>query len=134
MTPHDKELLFRDLSARLPYGVVCRFETNCHQTPFFDTDLQFCETQPNGTRFVGFTKGHRFNVSKVKPFLRPISSMTEDETNQYHSFFAMLPRDLITTDNTVKLFDWLNTHHFDYRGLIEKGLAIAVTESNNPYK
>jgi hypothetical protein len=33
-----------------------------------------------------------------------------------------------------KFIDWLNAHHFDYRGLIEKGLAIAITENNNPYK
>jgi hypothetical protein len=35
--------------------------------------------------------------------------------------------------DSVHKYDWLNAHHFDYRGLIEKGLAIEVTEENNPY-
>ena len=35
--------------------------------------------------------------------------------------------------SSVECLDWLNSKHFDYRGLILKGLAIAVTEDNNPY-
>ncbi len=35
---------------------------------------------------------------------------------------------------TIKGIDWLNAHHFDYRGLIEKGLAIEVTKDDNPYE
>lgn len=128
MTPQDKELLFRDLSARLPYGVVCRFEINGHQTPFFDADLQFCEAQPNGTRFVGLTKGHRFNVSKVKPFLRPMSSMTEDEMNEFDKIKLSYHFD----EDGYVLFDWLRSKHFNIN--LPDGLYIEVNDSNNPYK
>ena len=40
----------------------------------------------------------------------------------------------IYLDNTFAVIDWLNAHHFDYRGLIPKGLAISVNKNNNPYK
>lgn len=54
-------------------------------------------------------------VEEVKPYLRPMSSMTEEEYQEFgYDVLRYTPRE----------FDWLNTHHFDYRGLIEKGLAL----------
>lgn len=137
MTKEEKDLLLRDLCARLPYGVV------------LELDEKF-----------GFNKGTHtlvkelldsYCVEGIKPYLRPMSSMTEEEIVEINSMgFAywttMINNDLrtrgpmslldaiITHHKMVKLTDWLNAHHFDYRGLIEKGLAIAVTENNNPYK
>jgi ribonuclease M5 len=68
-------------------------------------------------------------VEDFKPYLRPMSSMTEEERNTF---------DTMTRGYTVhqqsSLFDWLNAHHFDYRGLISMDLAIEVTSENNPYK
>ena len=61
----------------------------------------------------------------AKPYLRPMDSMTEEE-------YAEFGYD--TLRYTIQDIDWLNAHHFDYRGLIEKGLAIEVTKENNPYK
>ena len=137
MKQEEKTLLLRDLCARLPYGVVV------------ELDEKF-----------GFNKGAHtlvkelldsYCVEGIKPYLRPMSSMTEEEIVEINSMgFAywttMINNDLrtrgpmslldaiITHHKMVKLTDWLNAHHFDYRGLIEKGLAIAVTENNNPYK
>lgn len=137
MVQEDKELLFKDLCSRLPYRIVV------------ELDEKF-----------GFNKGTRvlvkelldsYCVEGIKPYLRPMSSMTEEEIVEINSMgFAywttMINNDLrtrgpmslldaiITHHKMVKLTDWLNAHHFDYRGLIEKGLAIAVTENNNPYK
>ena len=59
-----------------------------------------------------------------------MSSMTDKEDDEWWKF-ANEP--YVVNEHTSSL-DWLNAHHFDYRGLIEKGLAIAVTKENNPYK
>ena len=61
-----------------------------------------------------------------KPYLRPMSSMTEEEKKESGELYK---KNTGMWDD----LDWLNAHHFDYRGLIDKGLAIAVTEENNPY-
>ena len=61
-----------------------------------------------------------------KLFLRPMSSMTEEEKLMYEGL-------MIGIDNIsymLDVIDWLNSHHFDYRGLIEKGLAIDATGLN----
>ena len=78
----------------------------------------------------------------IKPYLRPMSSMTEEEKKEYRK--TQITKWVKSVDctnggyyehrDTLKTFDWLNAHHFDYRGLIDKGLAIEVTEENNPYK
>ena len=133
MTQEDKELLFKDLCSRLPYGVVV------------ELDEKF-----------GFNKGTHvlvkelldlYNVEGIKPYLRPMSSMTEEEENEWHGLnidplFEAVSKQQYTRIENLKLraksqynpIDWLNAHHFDYRGLIEKGLAIEVTEENNSYK
>ena len=58
---------------------------------------------------------------ECKPYLRPMSSMTEEEEKEYHDARSDYYDDLGT-------YDWLNAHHFDYRGLIEKGLALEAPE------
>ena len=72
-------------------------------------------------------------VWEAKPYLRPMSSMTKEEETEY----AFLLNDGgwgVSERLIIECLDWLNKHHFDYRGLIEKGLAIEVTDDNNPYK
>lgn len=142
MIKEDKELLLIDLCARLPYGVFCVGTTY--------------ELDDDGERYIPvkvkdtLTEIHNYNLETasvrlglissckletVKPYLRPMSSMTEEEWNDYKSTWKLIEHDLEDTyEPCIESFDWLNTHHFDYRGLIEKGLAIAVTEENNPYK
>ena len=67
-----------------------------------------------------------------------MSSMTEEEYKELKSispYYGFAPYKFIGDwCPNYEMTDWLNAHHFDYRGLIEKGLAIAVTEENNPYK
>ena len=64
---------------------------------------------------------------EIKPYLRPMSNMTEEEKLMYEGL-------MIGTDNNIQyildVIDWLNVHHFDYRDLIEKGLAIDATGLN----
>ena len=112
MTQEEKQLLLADLCARLPYGVLVLNK---------DGDVESFTWQ----ELKEFGDGY---ISK--PYLRPMSSMTEEEDDEWWKF-ANEP--YVVNEHTSSL-DWLNAHHFDYRGLIEKGLAIEVTEENNPYK
>ena len=65
---------------------------------------------------------------EINPYLFPLSSMTEEQQMDLTKFVA----NGIQDENI--LYDWYNKNHFDYRGLIQIGLAIAVTKENNPYK
>ena len=144
MAQQDKELLLRDLSARQPYGVIL-------QVSIFDNgDIKYHNEKLNyrllslieldgGYYFRGLLC--KYPKFTAKPYLRPMSSMTENECYELHYIrsnftdnwkYIKTPIPLsIANYNQV---DWLNAHHFDYRGLIEKGLAIEVTPENNPYK
>jgi len=122
MTQEDKELLLKDLCSRLLYEVIL-LAPNKKIT--YQTD--------------GNTAAELLVEEEWKPYLRPMSSMTEEEirelnnipsTKNYEIVKGDLPWDLVN----YKQMDWLNAHHFDYRGLIEKGLAIEVTDKNNPYE
>lgn len=130
MTQEDKELLLRDLCARLPYNVMCEV---------IDSDENLStRVFPLFPHHITYLRDHRFlsedkdsHWKSFKPFLRPMSSMTEDERKEYVSLLEMCQCGDVYEYEVV---DWLNEHHFDYRGLIEKGLAIEVTEENNPYE
>ena len=110
MTQEDKNLLLQDLCARLPYGVIV-----------YDYDRE--ETREMG---LGTLHDIMFNDLECKPYLRPMSSMTEEEKRYLMSLkyqpSAFKWKNLIISSQEV--IDWLNAHHFDYRGLIEKGLAL----------
>lgn len=123
MTQEDKKLLLIDLCGRSPYGVIINVNGN---------DERVDEVNPfEGIITCGFQS---FDVDECKPYLRPMSSMTEEEEIEYDTIFAKPWYNSFYIDSLLNGFDWLNAHHFDYRGLIEKGLAIAITEENNPYK
>ncbi len=118
MTQEDKQLLLVDLCARMPYGVRCRFKDN------FDG----CEVDnvlhPDDITELFRHRRHCDSRIVVKPYLRPLSSMTEEETVQYCDLqdkFLFSSQYPVTGGHA--LFDWLNKKMFDYRGLIEKGLA-----------
>ena len=124
MKEEEKQLLLADLCARLPYRVKV-------QTPVMNDEITLtCDD----------ISAYFFNPDNnvfLKPFLRPMSSMTEEENQEICQFmkdYNLLPGPDRAGVFCGEIVDWLNAHHFDYRGLIEKGLAIEVTEENNPYK
>lgn len=144
---HIKEefelLLLKDLCARAPYGVKIHLETPKYGELIGTLDAVYPTEgrvivdnldkaiAPINVRCGGF----KIEESKVKPYLRPMSSMTEEEKVEYCNLQdRFLCSSQYPVTDAYELFDWLNAHHFDYRGLIEKGLAIAVTKKNNPYK
>ena len=133
MTPEDKELLLKDISGRLPYGLIVQISLYRNDGRKGDIELD-----PHVTENIWeiIDKYHAL------PYLRPMSSMTEDESKEYRK--TQITKWVKSVDctyggyyehkDTIKTFDWLNAHHFDYRGLIKKGLAIEVTKENNPYE
>lgn len=128
MTKEEKELLLKDLCARLPYGVIVhrtyiwgeKIKEDDDELEIFDMDL-FLNESVEKLNEQGCT---------IKPYLRPMSSMTKKERKEYEKtcFFS----NEIGTIATLESADWLNAHHFDYSGLIEKGLALEAPK--NMYK
>jgi hypothetical protein len=125
MTQEDKELLLKDLCARLPYGVICKVVKN--DNPWIGD----CKLRSYWLDRVTDT------CYEIKPYLRPMSSMTDGEIEEL-SYLVFQQPDLdmvkgwesllIDAEKLPKLFDWLNAHHFDYRGLIPMGLALEAPE------
>jgi hypothetical protein len=146
MTQENKDLLIKDLCSRLPYGVKLKcvsYKMTCIGPYKLDTivlDRIFNEN----TEYVPF--------DEFKPYLFPLSTMTEEQSMELFKLFGISLVDSICTDyikinectgitfflnkgfdvetHLDKLIDWLNKNHFDYRGLIEKGLAIDCTNLN----
>jgi hypothetical protein len=133
MAQEEIQLLLKDLSARLMYGVICQVDDGA--AGLNDGKLIEIDISRELVRFDddGYWDAY---IDDVKPYLRSMSSMTEEEKLDYTSIdnrAYCCPQDFAHIPATDRI-DWLNVHHFDYRGLIEKGLAIKVTENNNPYK
>lgn len=123
MTLEDKELLFKDLCARLPYNVICQVEFK-ENGKYNSKDMLLSGIFTDEAYFT--TKGGSIYSNEYKPYLFPLSSMTEEEKLMYEGL-------MIGTDSIsymLDVIDWLNSHHFDYRGLIERGLAIDATNLN----
>lgn len=134
MTNEDKNLLLKDLCARLPYGVKLDFYARATNQHYVSTLLGI---EPDGDKpIIAKVEDGAYTLTQdhVKPYLRPMSSMTEKESQEYYELTYIEEKRYILSSLLVEITDWLNAHHFDYRGLIEKGLAIAVTKENNPYK
>ena len=119
MNTKDKELLLKDLCARLPYGVKINESTQGDFTVIgLTTERVFTTCETEGCH-------NDFPIECIKPYLRPMSSMTDSEAIEWHK--TTLGQRWITNDNIERCTDWVNAHHFDFRGLIEKGLAIDAT-------
>lgn len=120
MTQQDKDLLLRDLCARLPYGVYV------YADGLGNYKLSSIELYKGNVIIEINEEKLPYHLYEIKPYLRPMSSMTHSEYDEYLR--------IKTHGKPFEVIDWLNARHIDYRKLIEKGLAIAVTDGNNPYK
>lgn len=134
LSTKDKQLLLEDLSARLPYGVKV---TTANPAVDFGviSGISIKGKISVGTKDADIV----FECTEVKPYLRPMSSMTDEEKKEYYTFqykFTLQAHEYqeLNKETFSEYLDWLNKNMFDYRGLIEKGLAIEVTKDNNPYK
>nr|DAF68000.1 MAG TPA: hypothetical protein [Bacteriophage sp.]DAO84925.1 MAG TPA: hypothetical protein [Caudoviricetes sp.] len=154
MTQEEKDILLKDLSTRLPYGVKVQLSTN---------EVGILHEVAKRTCTV-FTKGritppdfYDVRINDIKPYLFPLSSMTYEQIKEFNSLsdlcvdiyetsskskiFTICSKPTIglegetefveiTQDDIISAIDWLNANHFDYRGLINKGLAIDATDLN----
>ena len=116
MTQERKDLLLKDLSARLPYGVKFSYVSDKDKTQFVLSEI-------------GMLMRYSIEEGHVMPYLRPMSSMTEEEEREFKSTCNIIG---FYKDGefacTPEGYDWLNAHHFDYRGLIPMGLALEAKE------
>ena len=123
MTKEDKQLLLQDLCARLPYGV--NFQLHNSQGNTFDFYIGVNTSNAVGKLLM--------LTDNCKPYLRPMSSITDEERIEMREYCDSQPRLIHNIGvagqiHSPNVIDFLNTHHFDYRGLIEKGLALEAPE------
>lgn len=119
MTQEDKDLLIKDLCTRLPYGV------KVHIKLFdFEFDSKLVQIYNGVGCSFEVTNGMSYAIDDIKPYLFPMSSMTDEQKKEW---LYTLSSDYNITYDTI---DWLNKNHFDYQGLIERGLAIDATGLN----
>lgn len=116
MTQENKELLLNDLCARLQYGVKISVNDKIES-------LQGINVLDNVVEYGSFLSS---DIEEVKPYLLPLSSMTEEQKQEYQYITERWMYD--SSYSIGDSIDWLNKNHFDYRGLIEKGLAIEAPE------
>lgn len=149
MNKEDKELLLKDLCARLPYGVVCadryvdekfvnKWNVLAIDGTFGNEFVQVCISNCEETY------GYKTSITNIKPYLFPLSSMTEKQKEELKDEISKQTEILIERmknddcgidcgkyhfHSTLEL-EWLLKNHFDFRGLIEKGLAVDATGLN----
>ena len=124
MTQEDKELLLKDICARLPYGVIVY--TPKGKGHVCGINLTIFDTEFG----VNINPADRdtFSINDVKPYLFPLSSMTDKQKDEYQYITERWMND--PAYSLSDSIDWLNENHFDYRGLIKKWLAIDATGLN----
>lgn len=106
----------KDLCARLPYAVKMQVNNKIEI-------LEGISIPDNVVEYDSFLS---CEVGEVKPFLFPLSSMTDEQKSRYNFYLTRI----VFAYYASLLIDWLNKNHFDYRGLIKKGLAIDATGLN----
>lgn len=150
----NEQLLLVDLLARLPYGVKIKLGNYNYQVCGYNSEKEmpvkiwyyYDSNQTLKSYIDVYLKVYR-------PYLRPLSSMTEEEFDKLKEYSELKYDQLeltsfqngaykcldfylneVPSGAVIRVFDWLNKYHFDYRDLIQMSLAIAVTKENNPYK
>lgn len=126
----DKELLLKDICARLPYGIKASYYGTEEERETWD--------EIESVTLDGYVDIGQYNlpIERIKPYLLPLSSMTKEqktecfkgtslELSKYDEIYGY--SEYTDLECYLKVIDWLNAHYFDYRGLIEKELAIDAT-------
>lgn len=128
MTKEEKEILLRDLGTRI--GTDTKLSIDSMNGLY---SLHLIGETMITVKHISSSKLYYFPIAEVKPFLRPLSNMTDEEREEFRS------RDGVMSYSpqhdswalcafAATAFDWLGENHFDYRGLIEKGLALEAPE------
>ncbi len=127
MIQEEKELLLKDLCARLSYKVKGMVETIDGNVKVIKDEgvLNSVFISDYGTAYICI-EGMEYLLDDFKPYLRMLSKMTKKEKKEYDKLRMSFYKN--AKDASLVLIDWLNAHHFDYRGLIEKELALEAPE------
>ena len=120
----DKELLLKDICARLPYNVICQVEFR--ESGKYQSKSMFLSGVFTDEAYFTTESGSIYS-NEYKPYLFPLSSMTDEQEEEYNDLNCY---ELGCFPHTEEALDYLIKNHFDYRGLIEKGLAIDATNLN----
>ena len=144
MTQEKKQLLLIDISARLPYKVKCRITKKgvVRELKPMDNGInipvnQVCDITLKKTLNTDIINDFDNDNIVLKPYLRPMSSMTKEEQNEFNHVFELELAALEepAVGHTIKsaasnafVIDFYNRHHFDFRGLIPMGLALEAKE------
>ena len=125
MTQEEKELLLKDLCGRLWSGLICSiYREDDEGFGWRDAECKGYFQNNDSYEFYFEDVIAVNNIERLKPYLRPMSSMTWDEKFEHD---AIINSDNVL-ENHLRDIDWLNAHHFDYRGLIPRGLALEAPE------
>ena len=139
MTQEDKELLLKDLCARLPYGVLVviqdTFKYSIVSREYHVLDVSnfsdiFCFNYKKFDKRMKKAMRERPNDIVIKPYLFPLSSMTKEQKKEYAHILVMSSNLACSQLIGETTQDWFNKNHFDYRGLIPMGLAEDATDKN----
>ena len=120
-----KKLLIKDLSSRLPYNVICQVEFK--ENGKYNSKVMLLSGIFTDEAYFT-TKGGSIYSNEYKPYLFPLSSMTEEQKQEYQHITERWMYD--SSYSISDSIDWLNAHHFDYRNLIQMNLAIDATGLN----
>ena len=130
MTQNEKELLLKDICARLPYGVKASTKVGGNITiSFIGEDTIISED------------GGSYDISFITPYLFPISSITKEQRDEFpfelsllnafiNGHISLFEDEELSVDDIIRMMDCLNRNHIDYRGLIPMGLADDATNLN----
>ena len=126
MTQEDKELLLKDLCARLPYNPLVEYKGESYNVlGIAHGRLVLCKP------FMSYTLNECPLVEEAKPYLFPLSSMTEEQKKELRTFDSLDAESTMSLGEwAIQLVDFYNKYHLDYRDLIPKGLAIDATGLN----
>lgn len=143
MTQEDKMLLIKDLSARLPYAVTVEHTSGFRGTLHNITVHHMYDDNDNVYDAICYTDFFGDNdaiyIEFIKPYLFPLSSMIEEQKEEYHYIVNYISPDdtenwaegeFVYVNQIEQLLHFYHANHFDYRGLIPKGLAIDATGLN----
>ena len=134
MTQEEKELLLKDISARLPYGPIVSVSDGTIKYKAYIESVSYKNIQVSPVSDSNFTAYTFYKISEIKPYLRPMSSMTEEEKKEFERIAPGIEVENGVRIPNVNQIDWLNKNHFDYRGLIPKGLALQAPDGMDDKK
>ena len=127
MTQEEKDLLLKDLCARLPYGIKVLYDNQIFEIQYIEAMYEELKLLDN--------ERYTLSIEDVKPYLFPLSSMTDEQKTEHNDTLIQLELKSLNDEiehHKVAEFeiDFYNKNMFDYRGLIDKGLALDATNKN----